>query len=298
MARRLGRRAPDTDRLALYDEVAQQAADALIARYSTSFGLATRLLPAEQRAHIRAVYALVRLADEVVDGASVAAGAGRSARALLDDLETQTESALTSGYSTNVLVHAFAGTARLVGFGTELTAPFFAAMRMDLDVTEHDEVSLRRYVYGSAEVIGLMCLRVFLLSEPAGRRQARYEELAPGARGLGAAFQKVNFLRDLAEDHETLGRRYLDVDPENLTEEAKGAVLADIAADLHVAAVALPRLPAPSRRAVGVAYALFAELAARLEATPASEVLRTRVRVPGPVKARLAARAVLRGGGV
>ncbi|HRA51163.1 squalene/phytoene synthase family protein [Actinotalea sp.] len=297
MAGRLRARAVDTDRLALYDEVAQQAADALIARYSTSFGLATRLLPAAQRAHIRTVYALVRLADEVVDGASVAAGAGTQARRLLDDLEAQTEAAMASGYSTNVLVHAFAATARHVGFGTELTAPLFAAMRMDLDVTEHDEASLRRYVYGSAEVIGLMCLRVFLLDEPAARRQARYEELAPGAQGLGAAFQKVNFLRDLAEDYETLGRRYLDVDPAHLTEEAKAAVLADIAADLHVAALALPRLPAPARRAVGVAYALFAELAARLAATPADEVLRTRVRVPGPVKARLAARALLRGGG-
>lgn len=297
MAGRLRARAVDTDRLALYDEVAQQAADALIARYSTSFGLATRLLPAAQRAHIRTIYALVRLADEVVDGASVAAGAGDQARRLLDDLEAQTETAMESGYSTNVLVHAFATTARHVGFGPELTAPFFAAMRMDLDVTEHDEASLRRYVYGSAEVIGLMCLRVFLLDEAADRRQARYEELAPGAQGLGAAFQKVNFLRDLAEDYETLGRRYLDVDPAHLTEEAKAAVLADIAADLHVAALALPRLPAPARRAVGVAYALFAELAARLAATPADEVLRTRVRVPGPVKVRLAARAVLRGGG-
>ncbi|HWS57305.1 MAG TPA: squalene/phytoene synthase family protein [Actinotalea sp.] len=292
------RRAADSERLALYDGVAQEAADALIRRYSTSFGLATRLLPAGQRDHIRTVYALVRLADEVVDGATQEAGTDRAAaRVLLDDLEAQTDAAIASGYSTNVLVHGFAATARATAFGSELTAPFFAAMRMDLEVTEHDEASLRRYVYGSAEVIGLMCLRVFLQDEPPAERRARYQELAPGAQALGAAFQKVNFLRDLADDYEVLGRRYLDVDPEHLTEQAKDAVLADIDADLHVAALALPRLPAPSRRAVSVAYALFAELAARLSATPAPQVLRTRVRVPGPTKARLAVRAVLHSGG-
>lgn len=287
---------PDSDRLGLYDDVAQSAADALIARYSTSFGLATRLLPPGQRAMVRTVYALVRLADEVVDGASAAAGAADRARALLDDLEAQTEAAMASGYSTNVLVHAFATTARAAGFGAELTRPFFASMRMDLDVFEHDEASLRAYVYGSAEVVGLMCLRVFLLAEPAPAREARYGELAPGAQALGSAFQLINFLRDLAEDHAVLGRRYLDLDPEHVTEEAKREVLDDIAADLHVAALALPRLPVPARRAVGTAYALFCELAARIDATPAAELASTRVRVPGPVKARLALGAVLRAG--
>ncbi len=282
------------DRLALYDDTARRAADVLVRRYSTSFGLATRLLPDWQRVHVRDVYALVRLADEVVDGASAEAGADvERSRRLLDDLEQRTEAAMASGYSTDVLVHAFATTAREVGITTELTRPFFASMRMDLDVTEHDEQSLAAYVYGSAEVVGLMCLRVFLHGDP--RAEARFAELTPGARALGAAFQKINFLRDLAEDGAVLGRRYLvGLDPTHVTEQAKAAALADIEADLRAARAALADLPPGARRAVSVAYGLFAELAARIRATPAAKLATTRISVPTPVKARIAAVAVVR----
>lgn len=283
-------------RLELYDDTARRAADVLVRRYSTSFGLATRLLPPVARVHVRDIYALVRLADEVVDGASAEAGAEPAlARALLDDLEQRTEAAMASGYSTDVLVHAFAGTAREVGITTELTRPFFAAMRTDLDTTEHDAQSLRRYIYGSAEVVGLMCLRVFTHDLPDGA--ARYAELAPGAQALGAAFQKINFLRDLGEDGAELGRRYLDLDPTRVTEQAKAAALADIDADLRAARAAIPGLPVGARRAVAVAYGLFAELAARLRDTPAEALAATRVSVPGPVKVRVAVTAVLRQGG-
>ena len=121
---------------------------------------------------------------------------------LLNDLERDTERALEEGYSANLVVHAFARTARAAGFGAELTEPFFASMRMDLSATEHDEESFRRYVYGSAEVVGLMCLRIFVSDEgrDAGRdySDAELATLEAGARALGSAFQKVNFLRDLA----------------------------------------------------------------------------------------------------
>lgn len=287
-------------RLALYDETAQRAAGVVVRRYSTSFRLATRLLPPVQRAHVCNVYALVRLADEVVDGASAEAGVGLDrTRALLDDLEARTEAAMSAGYSTDVLVHAFARTAREVGISTDLTRPFFASMRADLDTQVHDAASLAAYVYGSAEVVGLMCLRVFLLDLPPAERGRRYAELAPGARALGAAFQKVNFLRDLADDDGVLGRNYLGLDPAHVGEAQKAAVLADIEADLAVARVALRELPPGPRRAVAVAYGLFGELTARIRATPAADLARTRVRVPGPVKARIAATAVLRvsGGG-
>lgn len=282
-------------RLALYDDTARRAAGIVVRRYSTSFRLATRLLPPVQRAHVCNVYALVRLADEVVDGASAEAGVDvERTRQLLDDLEARTERALAGGYSTDVLVHAFARTAREVGITTDLTTPFFASMRADLDIRVHDAASLAAYVYGSAEVVGLMCLRIFLHDLPATERQERYAELAPGAQALGAAFQKVNFLRDLAEDGTVLGRRYLGVDPEHVDEAQKAAVLDDIGADLAVARAALPGLPPGARRAVAVAYGLFGELAARLRATPAAELATTRVRVPTPVKARVAATAVLR----
>ncbi|MCL3859727.1 squalene/phytoene synthase family protein [Actinotalea sp. K2] len=281
-------------RLNLYDRVAEGAADLVVREYSTSFGLATRLLPAASRVEIRNIYALVRLADEVVDGATEESGGDlETADRLLTRLEAETTEAIATGYSTNVLVHAFAGTARRAGFGTELTTPFFTSMRMDLQRAVHDAESFVAYVHGSAEVVGLMCLRVFLLDEPAARRSARYDELAPGACALGAAFQKINFLRDLADDHERLGRSYfVDVDPDHLSEEQKAVILADIREDLRVARAAMAELPPGARRAVQVASALFTELTARLAVTPAADIARTRVRVPGPVKVRVAAQAL------
>ena len=282
-------------RLSLYDVAAQRAAQVMVREYSTSFGMATRLLAGTCRTDICNVYALVRLADEVVDGAAAEAGVAQAsaARELLDDLERETVTAMGRGFSTNVLVHAFARTAREAGIGTDLTEPFFASMRTDVEVTRHDEESLRTYIYGSAEVVGLMCLRVFLLDTPEAGREERYEHLTPGARALGAAFQKINFLRDLADDSERLGRSYfVGVDPQHLTEAQKATILDDIRADLRLAAAAVPDLPPSARRAVLVAASLFAELTRRLAQTPATEITRHRVRVPGPVKIRVAARAL------
>jgi phytoene/squalene synthetase len=176
----------------------------------------------------------------------------------------------------------------------DLVAPFFASMRTDLHVTEHDAASLERYVYGSAEVVGLMCLRAFLTAPDAG--PAGYDELAPGARRLGAAFQKVNFLRDLAEDHDDLGRTYFPgLRLDTFTDRERDLLLDDIEADLDAAARVIPQLPASSRRAVAAAHALFSELAGRLRATPAEQIRRERVSVPSGVKARLLARAFVPG---
>jgi phytoene synthase len=278
-------------RLSLYDHVAERAADVVVTRYSTSFRLATRLLEPSVRRHIRNVYAVVRLADEVVDGAVTEAGGDTlAARGLLDALEAQTDEALATGYSTNLLVHAFARTARTAGFGRELTEPFFASMRADLEQTGHDAESLRRYIYGSAEVVGLMCLRVFLLEVPPATRASEFDRLAPGAQALGAAFQKINFLRDLADDADRLGRSYfVGVDPRHLSEEQKSEIVADIDVDLRCAAPALRALPPSSRRAVAMAFGLFGELSRRLAATPVERIMTTRVRVPSLVKARVAA---------
>jgi len=273
-------------RLALYDRVAEETASIVIRRYSTSFGLASRLLGSGVRQHVENIYALVRVADEIVDGGAEEAGvdpigAGRA----LNELERETENAMDTGFSSNLVVHAFALTARETGFGSELTAPFFESMRMDLSEKQHDQASFERYVYGSAEVVGLMCLRAFVL----GEKVDDLPRLETGARALGAAFQKVNFLRDLAADFETLGRSYFPgIDVETFTEEEKVRLLDDIDADLAVSAAVLPELPSSSRRAVALAQSLFAELSRRLRRTPASELVRSRVRVPNPVKARLA----------
>ena len=275
----------------LYDLVAEQTAGIVIRRYSTSFGLASRLLGPGVRQHVENIYALVRVADEIVDGGASAAGVDQLTIArILNELERETDEAMLVGFSANLVVHAFARTARETGFGTELTAPFFASMRADLNAREHDEQSFDEYVYGSAEVVGLMCLRAFLLGETTS--DADDEMLVTGARRLGAAFQKVNFLRDLAADYEELGRSYFPgIDVPTFSEDEKIRLLDDIDADLAVSAAVIPMLPRSSRRAVALAQGLFAELSARLRATPAERILHSRVRVPNPVKLRIAALA-------
>ena len=279
--------------LSRYHRAAVRSAAVVIAEYSTSFGLAVRLLPRATRGHIRDVYALVRLADEVVDGVAAASGlTPERIAAALDALEADTYAAMETGYSTNLVVQAFALTARTTGIERAIVTPFFASMRMDLQRAEHTDDSFAEYVDGSAEVVGLMCLRAFTAAAPpaSAEESARLEA---GARRLGAAFQKVNFLRDLAADADGLGRAYFPgVEASRMDEPTKHRLLADIDADLAAAAAALPLLQRGPRRAVALAHGLFAELADRIRATPAETLRTTRIRVPDPVKARLAALAV------
>ena len=278
--------------LGLYDRVADETASIVIRRYSTSFGLAARLLSAPVRRHVENIYALVRVADEIVDGPATDAGlSALDAGVVLHELEAETEVAMSRGFSANLVVHAFARTARECGITPDLTRPFFESMRADLTATEHDRESFDRYVYGSAEVVGLMCLRSFLLGQ--NLTDAQDARLVHGARRLGAAFQKVNFLRDLSADFETLGRSYFPgVRVDSFTESDKLRLLDDIDSDLRESAAVIPLLPSSSRRAVVLAQGLFTELAVRLRATPADNLVRSRVRVPDPVKFRIAASAL------
>ena len=275
----------------LYDRVSQEMCRVIIRRYSTSFSLASRLLDPPCRSHVENIYALVRFADEIVDGGAAAAGLAQSdAAQVLDSFERETDAAIASGYSINPIIHAFAKTARAVGFDQELTRPFFDSMRTDLSSTDFDQGRFDAYVYGSAEVVGLMCLRAFLQGVPI--TAAADARLVYGARRLGAAFQKVNFLRDLQADFESLGRSYFPgVSVNSFTELDKNRIVDDIDDDLRAAAVVIPELPAGSRRAVALAHGLFAELSARLRSTPAAELVSCRVRVPNPTKIRIAAGA-------
>lgn len=275
----------------VYDSVAEDSAGLVIRRYSSSFGIASRLLGEPVRTHVRNLYALVRIADEIVDNPDPALGPDPRA-VMLTWLQEDVHHALQVGYSANVVVHAFARTAVGCGIDREVIDPFFDSMRMDLATTVHTRESFDRYIFGSAEVVGLMCLRVFLVSD----RPGDYDRLAPGAQRLGAAFQKLNFLRDLADDHDTLGRCYFPgLDVATFCDADRDRLLDDIARDLDAAGAVIELLPPSSRRAVRVAHATFGELAARLRATSAADLRRTRVRVPDPVKLRLVAGALYAG---
>ncbi|PWH06331.1 phytoene synthase [Brachybacterium endophyticum] len=279
-----------------YGRAARAAAGRVIAQYSTSFGLSTRLLREPVRSRVRCIYALVRVADEIVDGAAAGHGATTAQIARhLEDYEQRTEAAMSSGFSSDLVIHAFADTARRCGISTELTRPFFASMRADLEISVHDEESFAQYVDGSAEVVGLMCLRVFA-TDHSDVAVAPDPELVEGARRLGAAFQKVNFLRDLRDDAEGRGRAYFPgLEAGGPTEAQKTALVEDIERDLASAQQVIGLLPASSRAAVQAAHDLFAELASRLRATPAAQLGARRVRVPAPRKAVLAARAAWAG---
>jgi phytoene/squalene synthetase len=271
-----------------YNTAARAGSATVIGVYSTSFGLATRLLEPAVRGQIRTIYALVRIADEIVDGAAADAGVDLGGqRQLLDELENETARTLERGYSTNLVVHAFALTARATGIDASLTAPFFESMRRDLDPRPFTAESVAAYIYGSAEVIGLMCLRSFVAEAPP--TPARRHELEVGARHLGAAFQKINFLRDLAADREALGRNYFPgIEPLLMTDADKNRIIDDIDLDLREAARVLPLLPIGSRRAVAAAQGLFGRLTEQLRETPARELLHTRVRVSNPQKLLIA----------
>jgi len=293
-ARAAGDRPTD---LELYTSTAIASAAPVIRRYSTSFKLATSLFPPRCRSAISSIYALVRVADEIVDGTAEEAGLSRTERGeRLDEFERETERAVETGFSANLVIHAFAAVARAARIEADLTRAFFSSMRRDLDDVQFGPEEYERYIHGSAEVVGLMCLRVFLMGHM--RSAEELAALEAGATRLGAAFQKVNFLRDLGHDAGQLGRIYLPgTDPAALTEAQKHEVITDIAADLDAAYLTVPLLPRDCRASVLVAADLFGELLRRIERTPASVLASTRVSVPNAVKTRIAVRRlVLRAG--
>lgn len=270
--------------LALYDKTACAASAQVIRGYSTSFGVGARMLDRTTCGHITSIYAMVRVADEIVDTYR-----GPDARELLDGFEREVHASMDRGFSTNLVAHAFGLTARAVGVTTDMTVPFFASMRADLDTTEHTPASFDRYVYGSAEVIGEMCLAAFVATDD-GPGDAS-SEVREGARRLGAAYQKINFLRDLATDTDTLGRSYFPgVTASSLTDATLAELVADCREDIRAAELCLPALPRRARIAVTTTIDIYSRLLRRIERTPASRLRDERVRVSNPVKAALAAR--------
>lgn len=268
---------PDPHPSATYAAMASRTSGQVIASYSSSFSLATRLLPVRIRQDIRNLYAVVRIADEIVDGA-----APKHLKAqLLAEYEQAVLAAPQHQFHTDPVLHAYAGTARECRINPQHVRAFFRSMQMDLQQTTHTPDSLQDYIYGSAEVIGLMCLAIFLKGQHRNDQQMR--TLEEGARNLGAAFQRINFLRDAGEDLDVLGRRYLPVD-------AKEQAVAQIRGELAVARRSVPLLPPDVVVGVGTAIGIFAELTDRIAAQDA----RRRVRVPAPRKVGIALSNIIR----
>lgn len=280
--------------LALYTRASENAAKAVIDAYSTSFGIAVSLLAKEYRQHVANIYALVRVADEIVDGSAAEAkalGGSVDPKGVLDELELEVYRAIRAKYSSNLIVHAFAETANFANIGRDLIKPFFDSMRMDLWKTKHDQKSFEQYVYGSAEVVGLMCLKVFLVGE--NRSASELDTLVAGARALGSAFQKVNFLRDLGADKDGLGRSYFPgIDPRAVTDQQRSELVADIENDLKAASKTIRLLPVGAKRAVATALLLFKALNDIISITPAKKLMETRVRVPDAFKLIIAVRVI------
>lgn len=261
-----------------YDSLAFASSRQITNAYSTSFGSATKLFPIAMRPHIYNIYGLVRIADEVVDTYKKPA-----AEQILEELEQEVYAAIKRQYSTNMVVHAFALTAKQYGISKELIAPFFASMRTDAPGNVYRTADYESYIHGSAEVVGLMCLRVFCEGD-----SQEYDHLAAGAKALGSAFQKVNFLRDLAEDYKTLGRYYFPVGSfAAFDEDTKRSIISDIEHDFAVALPAIQKLPDGARPAVTLAYRYYKVLLQKLSETPAAEIKQRRIRVNTATKLRL-----------
>lgn len=268
----------------LYSSVSYKSSRLLTRAYSTSFSLSSLLFPKGMRQHIYAIYGLVRIADEIVD-----TYAGTDSKELLEKLEGDTYAAINRGYDTNPIIHAFAETASYYSIGQDLIAPFFNSMRIDLNPPAYNESLYREYIHGSAEVVGLMCLRVFCKGD-----DKEYARLQKGAEALGSAYQKVNFLRDIADDYQRLDRVYFpNVQFETFDETSKHEIIKDIEKDFALARVALDQLPKSSRLATMASYAYYQALLNKLKDLPASQLRLERVRISNFYKILLLVQVVI-----
>jgi len=266
----------------LFDETSKDISKKISLNYSTSFSLGIKLLAKDYRWAVFATYGFVRLADEIVDTFH-----GFDKERLLADFKNQTYQAINEGISTNPVLHAFQLAANQFGIGNDLIEPFFNSMEEDLGTTEHDEKSYNDYIYGSAEVVGLMCLRIFCN----GNNQ-QYNELLPFAKSLGAAFQKVNFLRDIKSDVEERGRVYFpNVNFNHFSDMDKMSIIHDVKKDFDHAFIGIKKLPIGCRLGVYTAYIYYLKLLDKIERTTANEILQSRIRIPNSQKVVLLAKS-------
>lgn len=270
----------------LYEKVTRECSRKVTTAYSTSFSIGISLLNKSIRSDIYAIYAYVRLADEIVDTFH-----DFDKAVLLENFIVQTREALCQKISLNPILHQFQRTVNTYGIDQQLIDSFLNSMRMDLDQKEHSRESYERYIVGSAEAVGLMCLQVFCKGD-----RALYDRLAPSACRLGAAFQKVNFLRDIQADTEELGRNYFPHWPADgqFTEDTKIRLIQEIRQDFKSAREGICRLPDDCKTGVYAAYVYYKALLIKIARTPSKKLARSRIRINNLTKLALLFYAGLR----
>ncbi|EIM75560.1 squalene/phytoene synthase [Nitritalea halalkaliphila LW7] len=263
------------DAKALYDDTTLACSKLITQRYSTSFTLGIRTLDKSLHLPIYAIYGFVRYADEIVDTFHE-----HDKKALLEDFKERTYEAIEKKISLNPVLHAFQLIVNQYGIEHELIEAFLRSMEMDLDFKTYNDNRYHEYIYGSAEVVGLMCLRVFCSGN-----DAQYQALRAPACKLGAAFQKVNFLRDIKSDYEERGRVYFPgVDFNAFDKSAKRLIEEDIQKDFDDALIGIQQLPETAKLGVKVAYLYYQKLFDKIRGLPAETITRERIRIPNSRK--------------
>jgi phytoene synthase len=268
----------------LFDETCFECSKVITTKYSTSFSKGIMAFDKRFRYPIYAIYGFVRYADEIVDTFH-----DFDKQKLITDFRAQTFLAIEEKISLNPVLQSFQQVVNHYHIEHELIDAFLHSMEMDLDKTAYDSETYQKYIYGSAEVVGLMCLRVFCENT-----EKLYHQLVPMARSLGAAFQKINFLRDVKSDFEERGRTYFPaVDFSRFSEQDKKDIELDIKNDFDEAFKGIKLLPAGSRLGVYVAYIYYRQLFKKISRTSASTILQKRIRISDTQKTALYFKAIL-----
>lgn len=260
---------------AIFDGLSYQISGTITRRYSTSFSLGIKSLDKKFHNPIYAIYGFVRLADEIVDSFH-----DFPKEELLNKFEADTWEAIDQKISLNPVLNCFQDTVNTYKIDADLIKAFLHSMRMDLSEVSYHRAGYEEYIYGSAEVVGLMCLRVFAEGD-----LELFNSLKPAAKSLGSAFQKVNFLRDIQADFEGLGRTYFpSIDLNSFSESAKEQIQREIQEDFDHALEGILKLPTTSRFGVYLAYVYYTALFKKICRTPASQVMMKRIRIPNAQK--------------
>lgn len=268
----------------LFDDLSVKVSKITTQKYSTSFSLGILALSPSIRPDIYSIYSFVRLADEIVDSFH-----DYNKPELLQRFVDQTWEAIEEKISLNPILNAFQAVVHRYQIDHQLIEQFLKSMRMDLDQISYDKDSLKEYILGSAEVVGLMCLQVFSNGD-----KELYAKLTPYAKKLGSAFQKVNFLRDLKDDCQVLGRAYFPyLDLTNFTDEVKREIEKEIHSEFMEALEGIKMLPLSAKFGVFLAYRYYLSLFSKITKVKASKIMQQRVRIPNGQKLSLAMRSFI-----